>query len=102
MNNNVIQIVHIRWLNSRHPGARCGSITIELTSREQANFLLSEGFLTVGGEDAHVEAFLPQEQVTRRCFNCQGFGHYTHKCKKILVCGNYAGKGHSHRDYTNP
>ena len=102
MDDNAIQIIRIKWLSGRRPDAHCGSIAIELTNREQANSLLSEGFLTVGGEDTHVEAFLPQEKVTRRCFNCQDFGHHAHECNKVSVCGNCAGKGHSHRDCTNP
>ena len=102
MDDNAIQIIRIRWLSGRRSGARCGSMAIELTSREQANSLLSEGFLTVGGEDAYVEAFLPQEEVTRRCFNCQSFGHYAHECNKVAVCGNCAGRGYFYKDCTNP
>ena len=61
MDNNAIHIIRIKWLSNRHLGARYRPTIIEPTSREQANSLLLEGFLTVRGEDIYIKIFLPQE-----------------------------------------
>ena len=48
---------------------------MELDSKEEVDKILREDFLSIGGEDVHVEAFLPAGEARRRCFQCQQSGY---------------------------
>ena len=56
----------------------------------------------IDGEDVQIEAFVPIEEVRKRYFNCQGFGHIMKLCKNQLVYGGCSLKGHAQKDCTNP
>ena len=99
---NAVAIVQMRWLSTRKPEALRGSLFIELANKQQAEDILRQGYMEIGGEDVHVEAFVPMEEVRKRCFKCQGFGHTVEHCKNELACSGCSMKGHAQKDCENP
>ena len=100
--DNSVGIVCMRWLSIRKPEALQGSLFIKLANKQEAENILWQGYIDIRGEDIYIEAFVLMEEVRKRCFKYQGFGHIMKLCKNELVCSRCSLKGHAQKDCTNP
>lgn len=78
------------------------SMVVCLAEKKNADLLIFQGFIEIGGETAYTKAFQEQSPDKRRYFNCQQYGHRASEYNRIPVCGNCSFPGHSHRNCQEP
>lgn len=86
--NGVAGVMKSFWL-SKGDNRTC-SMAVFLASATEANRLLENRLVKIGGQIAFVSEYQKMPRPTR-CYNCNRYGHYQARCVHNTTCGKCAG-----------
>lgn len=82
--NGLTGVMEAFWLSKGNKLA--GSMAVYLASREEAQRILANRLVKVGGQIAFASGYQRIARPTR-CYNCNQYGHYQSRCANHTTCG---------------